>query len=59
MTLTDAGFELFQHLTARTFLVLDTEYTRDPDGMATALSPWPSPRLSAGNGFATASCTSR
>ena len=32
MTLTDAGFELFQHLTARTFLVLDTEYTRDPDG---------------------------
>ncbi|MGZ4436506.1 MAG: 3'-5' exonuclease [Nocardioidaceae bacterium] len=32
MTLTDAGFDLFQRLTARTFLVLDTEYTRDPDG---------------------------
>jgi DNA polymerase III epsilon subunit-like protein len=32
MTLTDAGFDLFQRLTARTFLVLDTEYTPDPDG---------------------------
>jgi DNA polymerase III epsilon subunit-like protein len=32
MTLTDAGFEVFQQLTARTFLVLDTEYTPDPDG---------------------------
>jgi DNA polymerase III epsilon subunit-like protein len=30
--MTDAGFELFQHLTTRTFLVLDTEYTPDPDG---------------------------
>ena len=32
MTLTDAGFEHFEFLTSRTFLVLDTEYTRDPDG---------------------------
>lgn len=32
MTLTEAGFDLFQQLTTRTFLVLDTEYTRDPDG---------------------------
>lgn len=32
MTLTDAGFDLFQRLTQRTLLVIDCEYCRDPDG---------------------------
>ncbi|GAA1434673.1 hypothetical protein GCM10009641_28650 [Mycobacterium cookii] len=31
-TLTAAQFELFERLTERTFLVLDTEYCTDPDG---------------------------
>lgn len=31
-SLTDPQFELFEQLTARPFLVLDTEYCRDPDG---------------------------
>ncbi|PWW22588.1 DNA polymerase III epsilon subunit-like protein [Geodermatophilus normandii] len=32
MSLSDTGFELFQLLTQRPFVVLDTEYTADPDG---------------------------
>lgn len=32
MSLSDSGFELFQLLTQRPFVVLDTEYTADPDG---------------------------
>lgn len=32
MSLTDAQFEVFQLLTQRTLLVLDTEYCRDPGG---------------------------
>jgi DNA polymerase III epsilon subunit-like protein len=32
VTLTDTQFELFQFLTQRTLLVLDTEYTPDPSG---------------------------
>lgn len=32
MSLTDAAFEVFQLLTQRPLLVLDTEYTRDPGG---------------------------
>jgi hypothetical protein len=32
VTLSATGFELFQLLTQRPFVVLDTEYTADPDG---------------------------
>jgi hypothetical protein len=59
MTLTDAGFDLFQRLTARTFLVLDTEYTPDPDGDGDRLTPSPSPVSCAASACATASCTGR